>query len=46
VVQSLARSLITIFFDGHDEADFQNRLIDHIVKFSLNGIGAGKEEVG
>jgi hypothetical protein len=42
---NLARPLITRFLDGHDEVDFNNRLIDHIVEFSLNGIGAGQEEV-
>jgi hypothetical protein len=42
---NLARPLITRFLDGHDEVDFKNRLIDHIVEFSLNGIGAGQEEV-
>ena len=42
---NLARPLITNFLDGHDDVDFKDRLIDHIVEFSLNGIGAGKEEV-
>jgi len=42
---NLARPLIARFLDGYDEGDFKNRLVDHIVKFSLNGIGAGKEEV-
>ncbi len=42
---NLARPLITRFIDGHDEIDFNDRLIDHIVEFSLNGIGAGQEEV-
>jgi AcrR family transcriptional regulator len=42
---NLARPLITSFLDGHDDIDFKDRLIDHIVEFSLNGIGAGKKEV-
>ena len=42
---NLARPLIARFLDGYDEGDFKNRLVDHIVKFSLNGIGAGQEEV-
>lgn len=42
---NLARPLITRVLDGHDEIDFKDRLIDHIVEFSLNGIGAGKKEV-
>ena len=42
---NLARPLITNFLGGHDDVDFKDRLIDHIVEFSLNGIGAGKEEV-
>jgi len=42
---NLARPLISSFLDGHDDVDFKDRLIDHIVEFSLNGIGAGKEEV-
>jgi hypothetical protein len=42
---NLARPLIARFLDGYDEVDFKDRLVDHIVKFSLNGIGAGKEEV-
>ncbi len=42
---NLARPLIKNFLDGYDESDFKDRLVDHIVKFSLNGIGAGKEEV-
>lgn len=42
---NLARPLITRFIEGHDGVDMNNRLIDHIVEFSLNGIGAGQEEV-
>ena len=42
---NLARPLITSFLDGHDDDDFKDRLIEHIVEFSLNGIGAGKQEV-
>lgn len=42
---NLARPLIARFIDGYDEVDFKDRLVDHIVEFSLNGIGAGKEEV-
>ncbi len=41
---NLARPLITRFLDGHHEVDFNNRLVEHIVEFSLNGIGAGKDE--
>lgn len=41
---NLARPLISRFLEGHDEVDFKNRLIDHIVKFSLSGIGADQEE--
>jgi TetR/AcrR family transcriptional regulator, regulator of cefoperazone and chloramphenicol sensitivity len=41
---NLARPLISRFLDGYDEVDFKDRLVDHIVEFSLNGIGAGKEE--
>ena len=39
---NMARPLITRFLDGYEEADLKNGLIDHIVEFSLNGIGAGK----
>lgn len=42
---NLARPLIARFIDGYGEVDFKDCLVDHIVKFSLNGIGAGKEEV-
>jgi len=42
---NLAQPLISRFLDGYDEVDFKDRLVDHIVEFSLNGIGAGKEEV-
>jgi AcrR family transcriptional regulator len=42
---NLARPLIGRIIDGYDEVEFKDRLIDHIVEFSLNGIGAGKEEV-
>ena len=42
---NLARPLITSVMDGHDEVDFKDRLIDHIVEFALHGIGAGKKEV-
>ena len=42
---NMTRPLITRFLDGHDEIDFNDRLIDHSVEFSLNGIGAGQEEV-
>lgn len=41
----LPRPLIIRFIDSHDGVDFNNRLIDHIVEFALNGIGAGQEEV-
>jgi len=43
---NLARPLITRFLDGHDEVDFKDRLVEHIVEFSLNGIGAGRQETG
>jgi AcrR family transcriptional regulator len=42
---NLARPLISRFLDSYEEVDFKDRLVDHIVEFSLNGIGAGKEEV-
>jgi len=42
---NLARPLISRFLDGYDGVDFKDRLVAHIVEFSLNGIGAGKEEV-
>ena len=42
---NLARPLIISFLDGHGKVDVKDRLIDHIVEFSLNGIGAGREEV-
>ena len=37
---NFARPLITSFLVGDDEKDFKTRLGDHIVNFSLNGIGA------
>jgi AcrR family transcriptional regulator len=37
---NFARPLITSFLVGDDEEDFKTRLGDHIVNFSLNGIGA------
>jgi hypothetical protein len=42
---NLARPLIASFLDGNDEVDFKDRLVEHIVEFSLNGIGAGRQEV-
>ena len=39
---NLARPLIARLIDGYGEVDFKDCLVDHIVKFSLNGIGAGK----
>lgn len=43
---NLARPLISSFLDGNGDADFMNRLINHIVEFSLYGIGVGKKEGG
>ena len=43
---NFARPLITSFLVGNDEDDFKTRLVDHIVRFSLNGIGADEEEDG
>ena len=43
---NFARPLITGCLGGSEENDFKSRLVDHIVRFSLNGIGAGEEEDG
>jgi len=41
---SLARPLIIRIIGGNYESDLKDRLVDHIVEFSLNGIGVGKKE--
>ncbi len=46
VLPTVARPLIASFLVGNGEDESKTRLIDHIVQFSLNGIGAGKEEDG
>ena len=43
---NFARSLITRFVESPEGVDLDTRLVDHIVQFSLNGVDAGKEEVG
>ncbi len=43
---NFARPLITSFLGGQEGDDLETRLVDHIVQFSLNGVDAGKEEVG
>jgi AcrR family transcriptional regulator len=43
---NFARSLITRFIESPEGVDLDTRLVDHIVQFSLNGVDAGKEEVG
>jgi hypothetical protein len=42
---NFARPLIDNFFGGNREDAFKKHLFDHIVRFSLNGIGAGTEEI-
>ena len=42
---NFARPLITRFVGSPEGADLENRLVDHIVQFSLNGVDTGKEEV-
>ena len=37
---NFARPLISNFMDCDNDADFKGRLIDHIVEFSINGLGA------
>lgn len=43
---NFARPLITSFVGGQEENELETRLVDHIVQFSLNGIGTAREEVG
>ena len=43
---NFARTLITRFVGGQEGNDLESRLVDHIVQFSLNGVDAGREEVG
>jgi AcrR family transcriptional regulator len=43
---NFARPLITSFLVGNDQDGFNARLVDHIVQFSLNGIGAKIEGDG
>jgi hypothetical protein len=42
---NFARPLIDNFFGGNGEDAFKKHLFDHIVRFSLNGIGADTEEI-
>jgi AcrR family transcriptional regulator len=42
---NLARPFISRFTGSTYDADFKTRLVDHIVEFSLNGIGASKKEI-
>ena len=42
---NLAGPLIGNFFGGCGEDVFDKHLFDHVVRFSLNGIGAGTEEI-
>ena len=41
---NFARPLIDTFLPDNGDDSFTERLFDHIVRFSINGIGAGKEE--
>lgn len=43
---NFARPLITTFVGGQEHNDIETRLVDHIVQFSLSGVGSVKEEVG
>ena len=43
---NLARPLISSFVGGQEGNELETRLVDHIVQFSLNGVGTGREEVG
>lgn len=43
---NFARPLISNITGYDDTDDFKNRLIDHIVRFSLNGLGACQREEG
>ena len=41
---NFARPLITHFVGSSEDADMEARLVDHIVRFSLNGVDTGKRE--
>ena len=41
---NFARKLISIFTGCDYDADFKRRLVDHIVEFSINGLGAESKE--
>ena len=42
---NFALPLITRFVAGREGEELETRLVDHIVQFSLNGVGSGKKEV-
>jgi len=39
---TFARPLITSFAGGQERNELETRLVDHIVPFSLNGVGTDK----
>jgi hypothetical protein len=41
---NFARILISKFTGCDYDADFKGRLVDHIVEFSINGLGAKSKE--
>jgi hypothetical protein len=41
---NFARVLISRFTGCDYDADFKGRLVDHIVEFSINGLGAKSKE--
>jgi hypothetical protein len=41
---NFARPLISSFMGCDNDVDFKGRLVDHIVKFSINGLGANSKE--
>ncbi|MEE9497355.1 MAG: hypothetical protein V3V39_12570, partial [Desulfobacterales bacterium] len=41
---NFARPLISRFMGCDNDADFKGRLVDHIVEFSINGLGAKSKE--
>ena len=41
---NFARTLISSFTGFDYDADFKGRLVDHIVEFSINGLGAESKE--
>jgi AcrR family transcriptional regulator len=41
---SFARPVVDGFLEGNGEGDIEEYLVDHIVRFALNGISADKEE--